>query len=323
MGAPAPVLVVEDVEKTYGAAKALCGVSFTIGPGEVLGLLGPNGAGKTSLIRMLLDLTRPDAGRVEVLGQPPSSRMRERIGYLPEERGLYPKQRVVDVLSYLVSLSGLSAAEARARSEGWLDRVGLSPWRKRRIRELSKGMQQKVQLGAAVLHEPDLVILDEPFTGLDPVNRRLVSDVVREMRDRGAGVIISTHLMDQVEQLCDSVVLLRQGHLLLEGPVLEVRRRHAAATVTVGAEAGWQTHPAIAPLLQAVQPRGELLEVTLAQDAEPGSFLTALVEAGISVEHFSRTLPSLDDVFVLAVAKDHGDPEAARREIEAGTEATA
>lgn len=297
-----PVLVVEDVEKTYGSAWALRGVSFHVSAGEVLGLLGPNGAGKTSIIRMLLDLTRPDRGSLAVLGEEPSSRTKEQIGYLPEERGLYPKQRVVDVLTYLVSLAGLSQSEARARAVSWLDRVGLAAWSHRRVRELSKGMQQKVQLGAATLHGPALVILDEPFSGLDPINRRLVGEVVRDLRDEGAGVIVSTHMMEEVEQICDRVALLRAGELLLQGSVSEVRSRFASASLSIRAAPGWEEHPKISPLILEARPHGSLHEVTLREGFEPRDILSALLESAIHLEHFSRNLPSLDEVFVLAVA---------------------
>ncbi len=299
-----PVLVVEDVAKSYGPAWALRRVSFRVGEGEVLGLLGPNGAGKTSLIRMLLDLTRPDSGRIAVLGEEPSSRTRERMGYLPEERGLYPKQKVIDVLSYLVSLAGLPALEARRRSHDWLQRVGLGEWERRRVRELSKGMQQKVQLGAAILHDPALVILDEPFSGLDPINRRIVADVVRELRDKGAAVIVSTHMISEVEHLCDRVVLLRKGHLLLQGPTYEVRQRFAEASVSLSATDGWQVHPAVAPLILDCKTKGDKAEITLVEGVDTQALLAALLKSGIRVDHFSKNIPSLDDVFVLAVAAD-------------------
>ena len=236
---PPAILAVHGVEKRYGEARVLKGVSLQVTPGRVLGLLGPNGAGKTSLIRMVLDLTRPDGGSLEVLGQPPSSGLKDRIGYLPEERGLYPKQRVIDVLTYLVGLSGLSRDEARRRAQGWLERVGLAEEARKKVRTLSKGMQQKVQVGAAILHDPELVILDEPFTGLDPMNRRLIGEVVRELVAKGAGVIVSTHQLDQAQQLCDDVVLIRRGQVILSGTVAEVRERFAGRGVELGTEAPW------------------------------------------------------------------------------------
>ncbi len=313
----APSLLVEGVVKVYGNTVALRNVSLQVSGGEILGLLGPNGAGKTSLIRMLLDLTRPDQGRISVFGEPPSTRAREHIGYLPEERGLYPKQRVADVLTYLGSLAGLSPAEARARAHSWLDRAGLSAWSRRRVRELSKGMQQKVQLGAAILHDPALVVLDEPFTGLDPVNRRLVSDVVEEMSSRGAAVIVSTHLMDQVERLCDRVVLLREGALLLQGPVAEVRQSFAGSSVTLSCTPGWESRPNLRDLVVEVRSRGTMQEVALAPNVDAQHLLKKLVTEGFEVDHFSRSLPSLDDVFVLAVAaRDGGETSRAGEDME-------
>lgn len=314
-----PVLQIRDVHKRYGDTEVLAGVSFSVASGEVVGLLGPNGAGKTTLIRMMLDLIRPDQGEVLVLGQAPSPALKSRIGYLPEERGLYPKQRVERILSYLVSLAGVDRKTALHRARQWLIRVDLRGYAHKRVRELSKGMQQKVQMGAALLHEPELLVLDEPFTGLDPVNRRLVSDVIAEARSRGAAVVVSSHLIDQVEQLCDSVVLIRRGRVLLSGSVQEVKERHAGGEIRLQASAGWRDDPALASLVASVtrEERG-FDQVTLAEGSSADALLKALVAGGHRVDHFSRSLPSLEEVFVRCVveADEAADRDTVRAEFE-------
>ncbi len=199
-----PVLEVQDVRKAYGPKIAVEGVSFSVEKGQVLGLLGPNGAGKTSLIRMIMDIIRPDSGEIKIFGETLSPGLKHRLGYLPEERGLYQKQKVFDVLVFLGQLKGLPHHVATVRTERYLDRVGLLEVKKKRMRELSRGMQQKVQIAAVLLHEPELLILDEPFSGLDPINRSLIIEIMKELSGKGTTLILSTHLMDQVQALCDS-----------------------------------------------------------------------------------------------------------------------
>lgn len=223
----ARVLVYERVTKTYGAKVALDGVSLHVDEGEVFGLLGPNGAGKTSLIRLALDIVRPDAGIVRVFGEAPSARVLERVSYLPEERGLYKKARVLEVLEYLGELKGLTRRDARARAMRWLERLGLERVARDRVESLSKGMSQKIQIAAALLSDPPLAILDEPFSGLDPVNARLVTDILVERRSAGLTTILSTHQMERAEDLCSRVALVNLGHVLFEGTVADVRAAHA------------------------------------------------------------------------------------------------
>lgn len=221
------VLAYDRVVKTYGRHVALAEVGFTVEKGEVFGLLGPNGAGKTSLIRLALDIVRPDSGGVRVFGEAPTAGTLDRVSYLPEERGLYRKQRVIDVLVYLGELKGLSRPEARSRAADWLRRIGLPEVASLRVEALSKGMSQKVQIAAALLTDPELAILDEPFSGLDPMNARLVDDVIADRRDRGLTTVLSSHQMDRVESLCDRIVVLHRGRIVLEGPVASIRADHA------------------------------------------------------------------------------------------------
>ncbi|MDF1562249.1 MAG: ATP-binding cassette domain-containing protein [Deltaproteobacteria bacterium] len=306
-----PLLRLSGVRKRLGSTQALDGVDLHLAPGEVVGLLGPNGAGKTTLVRLLLDLLRPDSGTVEVVGHHPAERPRASVGYLPEERGLYPKVRVLPLLTYLVSLSGLSPAEARRRSREWLERVDLADRARARADTLSKGMQQKVQLGAAILAGPRLVILDEPFTGLDPVGRRLVAEVVGELKARGAAVLISSHLLDQVQQLCDRVVLVRAGKVLLEGEVGELRARYGAGRYLL--DAGEGSGPVIERLATVEGETRGTLQLRLAEGVDERALLRALIEAEVEVRSFARCEPSLEEIFIEAVLEAQGTDDEALR----------
>ena len=290
-----PALEVEKVVKLYGLKRAADGVSFTVEPGEVFGLLGPNGAGKTTLIRMIMDIIRPDEGRIRALGVPVTTDVKDRLAYLPEERGLYQKQRVADVLIFLGELKGLPHHIARRRTEEYLDRVGLLEARRKKMRELSKGMQQKVQIAAVLLHEPALVILDEPFVGLDPANRALVIDLLKQTAARGAAVILSTHLMEQVEALCSRILLIHEGREVLSGGVREVKERHADRSVLIETDAPLDGRPDI----ERASPAGNgLTRVSL--KVPPEKFLASLVAEGRTIRHFERALPSLEEIFLKA-----------------------
>src|SRR5881409_490557 len=225
MTSPTPLVVLDRVSKRFAGYTAVDELSLSIPTGVVYGLLGPNGAGKTTTIRMIMDILQPDAGAVRLFGQPSGGRAHtERIGYLPEERGLYRKMRVVDVLVFLAEMKGIERRVARARALAWLERLGLGPWRLRRIDELSKGMQQKVQFISTLLHEPALVVLDEPFAGLDPVNTQVLKDVVLELRQGGVTVLFSTHIMEQAEKLCDQLCIIARGRQLVGGSLSDIKR---------------------------------------------------------------------------------------------------
>src|SRR5262245_12558502 len=221
-----PQLAIEDVVKSYEAKVAVDRVSFAVEGGEVFGLLGPNGAGKSTLIRMTMDILRPDSGRILVNGRPSTEADHDRVGYLPEERGLYRKHKVIDVLDYFGRLKGMGN-DVRAKAQAALDRVGLGEWAKKRVDALSKGMQQKVQIVGTLLHDPEVVILDEPFTGLDPVNARMVKAIILDLKREGRLVVLSTHQMDQVEELCDRIVMIDRGRRVLYGTVREIKKRYA------------------------------------------------------------------------------------------------
>ena len=220
------MIEVQHVSKHYRAHTALDDVSLAIERGRVFGLLGPNGAGKTTLIRMINNIIKPDSGTILFDGKPLSASDVARIGYLPEERGLYRKMKVGEHAIYLARLKGLSSSEAKRRLEEWFDKFGIMPWWDKRVEELSKGMQQKVQFVCTVLHEPELLIFDEPFSGFDPVNAELLKSEIIALRERGSTLIFSTHNMQSVEELCDDIALINQSHLVLSGSVTEVRARY-------------------------------------------------------------------------------------------------
>ena len=294
------MLAFERVEKRYGETDALRGVTFDVPGGEIFGLLGPNGAGKSTLIRILMDIIRQDAGTVRVFGEPRRREHLDRLGYLPEERGLYTKLKVIDVLAYFGALKGLTRADARRRGLEWLERVELPHVAAWRVDRLSKGMSQKVQIAGALLADPELCILDEPTTGLDPVNVRLVQDLLLERRRSGRTTILSTHHMNQVEALCDRVALIHKGQLLVYGAVDEVRRRHSLPEVIVHAQAAL---PAV-PMAVAMTPESDrVTRVRLAPDGDAADLLAALVAAGARIDRFEPTLAPMEDIFLRVVGE--------------------
>jgi ABC-2 type transport system ATP-binding protein len=292
------VLAFDNIAKTYGSTVALRGVSFDVHAGEIFGLLGPNGAGKSTLIRILMDIIRPDSGEVRVFGEPRRREHLDRLGYLPEERGLYTKLTVTDVMTYFGALKGLSRAEARRRSAAWLERVELPHVAGWKIDRLSKGMSQKVQIASVLLSDPELCVLDEPTTGLDPVNVRLVQELLLERRRNGRTTILSTHQMNQVETLCDRVALIHQGRLMVYGEVDEVRRQHSLPEVRVKADGPLPTIPAVESLIDDGNGSWRLM---LANGSRPSDVLATLVREGATIERFEPLLAPMEDIFLHVV----------------------
>ena len=292
------VLVFDEIDKSYGDTVALRGVSFEVHRGEVFGLLGPNGAGKTTLIRILMDIIRADSGRIHLFGEPFRREHLDRLGYLPEERGLYTKQPVLRVMTYFGSLKGLDRAEARKRSSRWLERIGLSEVASWRVERLSKGMSQKVQIASTLLSEPELCVLDEPSSGLDPLNVRLVEELILERRRAGRTTILSTHQMNQVEKLCDRVALVHKGRLLVYGEVNEVRSRYSLPEVRVRVEGDLPSLPGVEKKESEGDSTWRLL---LGQGTTPDAVLAALVHAGARVDRFEKVLAPMEDIFVQVV----------------------
>jgi ABC-2 type transport system ATP-binding protein len=293
-----PVVIFEAIEKAYGQTVALRGVSFDVNSGEIFGLLGPNGAGKSTLIRILMDIIRADRGRVMVFGEPRRREHLDRLGYLPEERGLYTRLPVIDVMIYFGALKGLSRAEARRRSLAWLEKVELPHVASWKVDRLSKGMSQKVQIASILLSDPDVCVLDEPTTGLDPVNVQIVQDLLLERRRIGRTTILSTHHMNQVEELCDRVALINQGRLMVYGGVDEVRRRYSLPEVRVHARGPLPVIPAVSRVADEGEGRWRLL---LSDGTPPHEVLAALVASGASVDRFEPLLAPMEDIFVQVV----------------------
>ena len=289
---------VSHVSKQFGSTRAVDDVTFKVCGGEIFGLLGPNGAGKTTMIRMILDIFRPDGGAIAVLGGPLSESTKRRIGYLPEERGLYKNVSVLDSLVYLATLKGLSRAEARQRALAFLEQVSLADVAHKKVKDLSKGMQQKVQLGVALLHEPDLLIVDEPFYGLDPVNTRLVKDLLCAARDRGAAIVMSTHQMDRVEELCERMCMIDHGKVVLYDTVHAVRHRWAPHAVVVQGTGDFEHLPGV----ERVEHVDGTVELWLDDRTSPRRILHDLADRPeVEIERFEIATPSLDDIFIAVV----------------------
>jgi ABC-2 type transport system ATP-binding protein len=296
-------VLLERVEKRFGAKRAVADLSLRVPAGCICGFLGPNGAGKTTTLRLIMGIFYPDAGRLEVLGQADAARVRERLGYLPEERGLYEKMRVIEMVAYLARLKGLGEREARQRARAWLCEFALEEYAEHRCESLSKGMSQKVQLLSTLIHEPELVILDEPFSGLDPVNRDVVRDLLLRVKREGRTVILSTHIMEQAEQLCDRVVLIDQGRKLVDGSLAEVRGSRGQA-IALDYEGDGSCLAAL-PGIRRVRDAGQQAELFLAEGADPQAVLAALV-GRLKVRRFDLREQSLHEIFVRAV-KGEGD----------------
>jgi ABC-2 type transport system ATP-binding protein len=294
------ILAFDDIVKTYGETLALRGVSFDVRAGEIFGLLGPNGAGKSTLIRILMDIIRADSGEVRVFGEARHRDHLDRLGYLPEERGLYTKLTVIDVMTYFGALKGLIRADARRRASEWLTRVELPQVGSWKIERLSKGMSQKVQIAAALQSDPELCVLDEPTTGLDPVNVRLVQELLLERRRNGRTTILSTHQMNQVETLCDRVALIHRGQLMVYGDVDDVRRQYSRPEVRVHARGPLPPLPSVANVIQEEEQSWRLM---LANGTAPSEVLATLVGAGVSIDRFEPMLAPMEDIFLHIVSE--------------------
>jgi ABC-2 type transport system ATP-binding protein len=289
---------VSHVAKSFGSTHAVVDVSFDVERGEIFGLLGPNGAGKTTTIRLMLDIFKPDRGTVSVLGGPMTEEKKERIGYMPEERGLYQDVPLERCLLYLASLKGLPAAKARRRLGELLERFDLAAHKGKKVKELSKGMQQKAQIVNTILHQPELVIIDEPFAALDPINTQLVKDLMRELRAQGTTILMSTHQMHQVEELCDRILLIDDGKDMLYGNLDEIRRRYSGHAVLVRAAGKLPTVAGV----EQVSPHNDAVKLTLAKDTTPQDVLRALMAQDVVLEKFEIAVPTLDEIFIRVVA---------------------
>jgi ABC-2 type transport system ATP-binding protein len=315
----APIVAVDRVVKRFAGHVAVDGLSLTVPPGVIYGLLGPNGAGKTTTIRMIMNVFAPDEGTVRLFGGAGTGRdYSARIGFLPEERGLYPKMRVLDVLLFLAETKGVSRRSARGKAEEWLERMGLADWRMRKVNELSKGMQQKVQFISTVLHEPDLLIMDEAFSGLDPVNSEMLRSTVLDLRRKGKTILFSTHIMEQAEQLCDHITIIARGQKLVDGSLADVKQRHGGRHVSVGFDGQTGSAGAVFAdrrLVAKVQDFGQYAEIELAPGTDAQEILRALVSSGARLTRFEIVTPSLHKIFVDLVGPEAAHPNARPEEV--------
>lgn len=313
------ILDVDRVTKRFSGHTAVDALSLSVPPGVIYGLLGPNGAGKSTTIRMIMNIYVPDSGTVRLFGAAGTGQDHSgRIGYLPEERGLYAKMRVLDVLLFLAEMKGMDRHAARPKALEWLARLGLADWRLRKVNELSKGMQQKVQFISTILHDPDLLVMDEPFSGLDPVNSQVLKDTVLDLRRRGKTILLSTHIMEQAEKICDSVCIIARGRKLVDGTLAEVKRTHGGRHVLIGFDgASGDAHRVFADQRLVTKHDGsaQYAELELAPGADAQEILQALVSSGARLSRFEIAEPSLHKIFIDLVG-----PEAATAAAQPETE---
>ena len=296
-------LKVQNVTKRFGDFTAVDDLSFEVRRGRVFGFLGPNGAGKTTTIRMIVGITVPDEGEIEygfLDGRDPSTFM-DRIGYLPEERGLYKKLKIVDQLRYFAALKNVPAAEAEKRIDFWLDRMGLSAWKTKRTTDLSKGMQQKIQFISTVLHDPDLLILDEPFSGLDPVNVEFMIELLSEFRTKDKTIMFSTHQMETAERLCRDILLINKAKRVVGGSLREVKESFGKNLIALRMTGGDSVLKDPSLVLR-IEEHADEIEVELAEGADPQVLLRRLIDAGAAITKFEQVEPSLNDIFIEKVS---------------------
>ena len=290
-------LNVEDASKQFGDFKAVQNLNFQVEAGRVFGFLGPNGAGKTTTIRMVVGITIPDTGSIKIFGSRITPGIRDRIGYLPEERGLYKKMKVHTQLRYFAALKGVSQKEADKRIDFWLDRMKLTEWKNKKTTDLSKGMSQKLQFVSTMIHEPDLLILDEPFSGLDPVNVEFMKDVITEIKSQNKTIIFSTHLMETAEKLCDDILLINKSRKVLSGTLREIKSGYGKSVISlrcVGGEEVLQNRELVTKVID----HSDEKEVFMSEGGDAQDLLKNLIESGAEVTKFEMIEPSLNDIFI-------------------------
>lgn len=292
---------VEQISKSYGNFRAVDNLSFEVHRGEIFAMLGPNGAGKSTTMRMILDILKPDTGQIAVLGGPLTETTKDRIGYLPEERGLYRNVRVLEMMIYLGTLKGMSRADAQKGSFELLERLGMSDQAKKKVSELSKGMQQKIQFAVTVLHKPDLIIIDEPFSGLDPVNSLVLKDLLFDFKNRGGTVVMSTHQMTQVEEMCDRLLMINRGQQKLYGAVEDIRQQYALHAVIVEGQGQWAGLPGVSKV-EPIQNGRKAVLLHLEPQATADNILAAIAASpDTHIERFEMAVPNLNDIFIRVV----------------------
>jgi len=297
MNNPDVTLRVENVTKRFGDFTAVDGLSFEVGRGRVFGFLGPNGAGKTTTIRMIVGITAPDEGLINMFGEQMALDLQNRIGYLPEERGLYKKMKIVDQLRYFAALKGVTLTDADRRIDRWLERMDLAEWKNKKTTDLSKGMQQKIQFISTVLHDPDLLVLDEPFSGLDPINVEFMIEVMSEFKSQAKTIIFSTHLMETAERLCNDILLINKSKKVISGSLREVKEAYGKNLIALRATGG-EAALGNKDLVTRVVKHSDEMEIELAGGADSQALLRGLIESGATISKFEKVEPSLNDIFI-------------------------
>jgi len=298
-------VALKDVCKSFGEVRAVNNLNVTVPAGSIYGFLGPNGAGKTTTIRMIMNILRPDSGQIALFGDRSVERAKSRIGYMPEERGLYRKMTVRRVLTYFGAIKDVTAAELTQRVPQWLERMDLAKWADKKVEELSRGMHQKLQFAVTAINEPELLILDEPFSGLDPLNTDLIKDIILEMRSQGKTVIFSTHVMHEAEKLCDSILLINKGRAILDDSLANVRAQKSSHAVCAELEGDTDFVRGLANVTE-VKSEGNRLEITLKESADSQKLLRSLMER-TRVQAFELKVPSLHEIFVDLVGKSDAE----------------
>jgi ABC-2 type transport system ATP-binding protein len=300
LGNAPTAISVRNVSKRYGSHVAVDDLSFEVRRGEIFSMLGPNGAGKTSTIRMILDIIKPDSGEIRIFDEPFSEKTKERIGYLPEERGLYKNVRLIELLGYLGSLKGMRPADAEKRASALLEEVGLGENKKSKVSELSRGMSQKVQFVATILHNPELIIIDEPFSGLDPVNTEMIKNMIYKLKRQGTTIVMSIHEMHQVEEMADRLLMVNRGKRVLYGSVDEVRQQYAENAVIVSGEGNWSALPGVREVIP--DETGRQVTLKLDDSTTPDTVMhTLAVNPDYKVRSFALAVPRLNDIFIRVV----------------------
>ena len=294
-------LELKHISKSFGSNQAVQDLSFALEPGEIFGLLGPNGAGKTTAIRIALGLLQADNGTVSILDGPMDESKKDRIGYMPEERGLYQDISLESCLNYLTTLKGLDKTDTRQRLDVLLEKFDLAEHRKKKVKTLSKGMQQKAQIISTIIHEPELIIIDEPFSGLDPVNTNMVKELLGELRSRGVTILMSTHQMHLVEELCNRILLINHGASILYGELEDIRRQFSGHSINLHTPLVINEIPGV----QSIDKHNRSYKLQLEEDIQPQQILKYLVDSGIHVDGFEIAVPSLDEIFIQAVKEEH------------------
>ena len=312
-----PAVELRGVSKSYDTFQAVKPLDLVVPRGATYGLLGPNGAGKTTTIRMTLRILQPDTGEVRILGKPQSQEGLDRVGYLPEERGLYKRMRVRKLLSFLAELKGVAPRDSKPRIQQWLERMELADRAESKVQELSKGNQQKIQFIGSILHEPEIMILDEPFSGLDPINQRVLREIITELKQQGRTIIFSTHIIEHAERICDHVCIIARGTKVADGTIPSVKRAHGSEYVALTLDE-WSPDvvAAVRRMSTVAQLRGDgkELEVEMRANSDPYDLLQQLVGSGVRLRRFAVTEPSLEQIFIERVGAAPA-PEEHEREL--------